>query len=90
MLEVHALDRFAMVQGVVARACQLGSDQALLRPGDHRHLRTQIGQHAPGQRTRANAFKLDDMHTGQGGIQARAHVPSLRAIRSFMISVVPP
>jgi hypothetical protein len=59
---------------------------ALLRPRDHGHLGTHVGQHATGQRTGTDALELDDADARQ----RRIHANSFRAIRSFMISVVPP
>jgi len=74
----------------VAIVAELRRHSALLRAGNHRDLSAHIGQHARGQRAGADAFEFDDADAGEGGRQRRAHVPSLRAIKSFMISVVPP
>jgi hypothetical protein len=60
--------------------------RALLRPRDHSHLGAHVGEPAAGQRTGAHAVELDDADARQ----RRLHANSLRAIRSFMISLVPP
>ena len=56
------------------------------RSRDHGHLGAHVGQHPSGQRAGSDAFELDHPESRQG----RIHAASFRAIRSFMISVVPP
>ena len=56
------------------------------RARHHRDVRTQIGQDAAAQRPGADALKFDHVQVIQGLHQAT----TLRAIKSFMISLVPP
>jgi hypothetical protein len=90
LLEVQGQDGLAAPQGVLIAAAELGLHLARLQAGDHRDLGAHVGQHAARQGAGAYALELDDAHTGQRGAQALAHWLSLLAMRSFMISLVPP
>ncbi|MNQ65337.1 hypothetical protein D3C85_797900 [compost metagenome] len=86
LLEVQRHDRLAEAQRTHLFAAQTPGHRALARRRHHGHLGAHVGQHAARQRPRSDALELDDPHTRQ----RRPHAPSLRAMRSFMISLVPP
>ena len=62
----------------------------LLRACGHRHFGAHVGQHARGQRAVPNTIEFNDVHARKWHMQGRCDALILPAIRSFMVSVVPP